>query len=96
MITKRKLLTDEYTRLLSAYESAHKAYCDLIDGKITAYSLGNRSITRAQADLKTLNDFIDRVRLRMCEIEATLSGKPVRGVSRHVFVNPSLTFWGQQ
>lgn len=93
MVTKRQLLTDEYKRLLKSYESASKAFDDLVSGKITSYSLGNRSVTRAQADLKTLMEFIDHTRRRMNELEAILNGRPVRGVSRCVFVDPANTFW---
>lgn len=91
--TYRMKYTDEYDHLKLAYAKARQAYSDLIDGKITSYSLGNRSITRTQADLKTMHEIMNEMLNRMSELEAILNGRPIRKTTRCVFVDPALSPW---
>lgn len=91
--TYRQKYTEEYETLRSAYNKAVHAYSDLIDGKITSYTLGNRSVTRSQADMNALTAFIESSRTRMCELEAILNGRAVRDTTRCVFVEPANSYW---
>ena len=90
--TYREKLILERERLYVEIERAEAAYSDLISGKVTSYSLGNRSVSRTQADLKSLMDFVKTMRARLDEIEALLQGRGMRTKSTSVFVNPSCVF----
>ncbi len=90
--TLREKLTLERARLYDPVEQAELAYSDVISGKVTSYSLGNRSLSRTQADLKSLMDFVAQMRGRINEIEAILQGRGMRSCSTSVFVNPNCVF----
>lgn len=90
--TLREKYILERERLYAEVERAEAAYSDLISGKVTSYSLGNRSLSRTQADLRALMDFVKSQRARIDEIEAILQGRGMRTKSTSVFVNPSCVF----
>ena len=84
--TMREKLTIERENLYREVYRAESGYKDLIEGKISSYSLGNRSLSRTQADLKSLMDFVKQMRARIDEIEAILQGRGCRNVSTSVFI----------
>ena len=88
--TRREWLMKQRSALYKALEDAIKGYDDLISGRISSYSLGNRSITRYAPDLKTLSDFITETENKIAEIEAVLNGRPIRATSRFVYIDPSM------
>ena len=90
--TMREKLEIERERLYTLVYKAEAGYSDLIAGKVSSYTLGNRSLSRTQADLKTLMDFVKQMRAKIDEIEAILQGRGVRTRSTNVYINPSFTF----
>ena len=87
--TKREKYMQEREQLYIAVENARTAYADLASGRITSYTLGNRTVSRNAPDLKAISDFIEWADSRIDELEAILNGDPVRAVTRHVYTMPS-------
>lgn len=87
--TYREKYMLERERLYKAMYAAQAGYDDLISGRVTSYSLGNRSVSRNAPDLKTLRDFIQSCRDQIDELEAILSGRPIRARSTSAFISPS-------
>lgn len=86
----------EYDRLIarriylySILEEMQTAYGDLISGRITSYSLGNRTVTRTPLGLKDLRDAINGVENQIDEIESMLNGRSPRAVTRNSYIMPS-------
>jgi curli biogenesis system outer membrane secretion channel CsgG len=90
--TYREKYMQERERLYRAMYAAQMGYDDLVEGRVTSYSLGNRSMSRNAPDLKTLMDFIKSCKDQIDEIEAILSGRAVRATSTNAFIMPANVF----
>lgn len=86
--TRRTMLIQERNRLSQAISDAFGALTALMDGKITSYSLGTWSISRSQADLDKLRQWIKDTQARLDEIDNILTGRPQRHKSVCVYANP--------
>ena len=86
--TRRTMLIEERNRLSQAIADAFGALTALMDGKITSYSLGTWSISRSQADLDKLRQWIKDTQARLDEIDNILTGRPQRHKSVCVYANP--------
>ena len=86
--TRRAMLIEERNSLSQSIADAFGALTALIDGKITSYSLGTWTISRAQADLDKLKQWLKDARLRIAEIDNILTGRPQRHTSVCVYNNP--------
>ena len=90
--TLRQKLTRERTELYQTREIIHKAITELLGGaSIVSYSLQNRSITRTRADLNSLKTYLREIDDQIAEIEAMLSGRPLRQRSVHTYISPANT-----
>ena len=90
--TLREKLTRERTELYQTREIIHKAVMELVGGAaVTSYTLQNRSITRTRADLGSLKTYLRELDDQIYEIEALLSGRPLRQSTTNVYVNPTNT-----
>ena len=90
--TLREKLTRERTELYQTREIIHKAVTELLGGAaVTSYSLQNRSITRTRADLNSLKAYLAELDSKIDEIEAVLSGRPLRQRSVHTYISPANT-----
>ena len=90
--TLREKLTRERTELYQTREIIHKAITELLGGaSVVSYSLQNRSITRTRADLGSMKAFLRELDDHIDEIEAVLSGRPLRQSTTNVYVNPTNT-----
>ncbi len=86
--TRRTMLIEERSRLSQAIADAFGALTALMNGKITSYSLGTWTISRAQADIDKLKQWLKDARLRLAEIDNILTGRPQRHTSVCVYNNP--------
>lgn len=90
--TLREKLTRERTELYQTREIIHKAVTELLGGEsVVSYSLQNRSVTRTRADLNSLKAFLRELDDQIAEIEAVLSGRPLRQRSVHTYISPANT-----
>ena len=90
--TLKEKLTRERTELYQTREIIHKAITELLGGaSVVSYSLQNRSITRTRADLGSLKAYASELESRIDEIEAVLSGRPLRQRSIHTYISPANT-----
>ena len=90
--TLREKLTRERTELYQTREIIHKAITELLGGaSVVSYSLQNRSITRTRADLGSMKTYLRELDDQIAEIEAILSGRPLRQSTTNVYVNPTNT-----
>lgn len=90
--TLREKLTRERTELYQTREIIHKAVTELLGGEsVVSYSLQNRSITRTRADLNSLKAYLAELESKIDEIEALLSGRPLRQRSVHTYISPANT-----
>ena len=90
--TLREKLTRERTELYQTREIIHKAITELLGGaSVVSYSLQNRSITRTRADLGSMKAYLRELDDQIYEIEALLSGRPLRQSTTNVYVNPTNT-----
>ena len=90
--TLREKLTRERTELYQTREIIHKAITELIGGaSVVSYTLANRSVSKTRADLGSLKTFLKEIDESLCEIEAMLSGRPLRQSTTNVYVNPTNT-----
>ena len=70
----------------------HKAVMELIGGAaVVSYSLQNRSCTKTRADLGSLKTYLRELDGQIDEIEAVLSGRPLRQRSVHTYISPANT-----
>lgn len=97
-MTTPKTLREKYTlerdALYARYDSMNAALNELIAGEATAsYTVGNRSTSVTRANLKDLQDALKIIQGRIDELEAILSGRPVRSISTHSFSQPANVFW---
>ena len=90
--TLREKLTRERAELYQTREIIHKAVTELLGGEsVVSYSLQNRSVTRTRADLNSLKAFLRELDDQISEIEAVLSGRPLRQRSVHTYISPANT-----
>ena len=88
--TLREKLTRERAELYQTREIIHKAITELLSGSaVTSYVLQNRSISKTRADLGSLKAYASELESRIDEIEAVLSGRPLRQSTTNVYVNPT-------
>ena len=90
--TLKEKLTRERTELYQTREIIHKAITELLGGaSVVSYSLQNRSITRTRADLGSMKTYLRELDDQISEIEAVLSGRPLRQRSVHTCISPANT-----
>ena len=90
--TLRQKLLMERTELYQTREIIHKAITELIGGAaVVSYSLQNRSCTKTRADLGSLKTYLRELDGHIDEIEAVLSGRPLRQRSVHTYISPANT-----
>lgn len=86
--TRRAMLIEERNSLSKSIADAFSALTALMNGKITSYNLGTWSISRAQADLDKLRQWLKDAQDRLDEIDNILTGRPRRQKSVCVYSNP--------
>ena len=90
--TLKEKLTRERTELYQTREIIHKAIAELLGGaSVVSYSLQNRSITRTRADLGSMKAYLRELDDQIYELEAMLSGRPLRQRSVHTYISPANT-----
>ena len=90
--TLRERLMMEREELYETRDVIHKAIMELLSGSaVTSYVLQNRSITRTRADLNSLKTYLRELDDQIAEIEAMLSGRPLRQRSVHTYISPANT-----
>ena len=90
--TLREKLTRERTELYQTREIIHKAITELLGGaSVVSYTLANRSVSKTRADLGSLKTYLRELDGQIAEIEAMLSGRPLRQSTTNVYVNPTNT-----
>ena len=90
--TLREKLTRERTELYQTREIIHKAITELLGGaSVVSYTLANRSVSKTRADLGSLKTYLREIDDQIAEIEAMLSGRPLRQSTTNVYVNPTNT-----
>lgn len=88
--TLRERLMMEREELYETRDVIHKAIMELLSGSaVTSYVLQNRSISKTRADLGSLKAYASELESRIDELEALLSGRPLRQSTTNVYVNPS-------
>ena len=90
--TLKEKLTRERTELYQTREIIHKAITELLGGaSVVSYTLANRSVSKTRADLGSLKTYLREIDDQIAEIEALLSGRPLRQSTTNVYVNPTNT-----
>ena len=90
--TLRQKLLMERTELYQTREIIHNAITELIGGAaVTSYVLANRSVSKTRADLGSLKTYLREIDDQIAEIEAVLSGRPLRQRSVHTYISPANT-----
>lgn len=90
--TLRERLMMEREELYETRGIIHKAVMELIGGAaVVSYSLQNRSCTKTRADLGSLKAFLRELDDQISELEAVLSGRPLRQRSVHTYISPANT-----
>ena len=90
--TLKEKLTRERAELYQTRDILHKAITELLGGaSVVSYSLQNRSITRTRADLGSMKAYLRELDDQISEIEAVLSGRPLRQRSVHTYISPANT-----
>ena len=90
--TLKEKLTRERTELYQTREIIHKAITELLGGaSVVSYTLANRSVSKTRADLGSLKTYLRELDDQISEIEALLSGRPLRQSTTNVYVNPTNT-----
>ena len=88
---RQKLLMDR-EELYQTREIIHKAITELLGGAaVVSYSLQNRSVSKTRADLGSLKTYLREIDDQIAEIEAHLSGRPLRQRSVHTYISPANT-----
>ena len=88
--TLKEKLTRERTELYQTREIIHKAITELLGGaSVVSYTLANRSVSKTRADLGSLKTYLREIDDQIAEIEALLSGRPLRQSTTKVYVNPT-------
>ena len=90
--TLRERLMMEREESYATLSIIRNAINELVAGAaVTSYTLQNRSISRTRADLGSLKAYAAELESRIYEIEAMLSGRPLRQSTTNVYVNPTNT-----
>ena len=90
--TLKEKLIRERTELYQTREIIHKAIMELVRGAaVTSYVLQNRSVSKTRADLGSLRSSLKEIDESLCELEAVLSGRPLRQRSVHTYISPANT-----
>ena len=90
--TLKEKLTRERTELYQTREIIHKAITELLGGAaVVSYTLANRSVSKTRADLGSLKTYLREIDDQIAEIEAHLSGRPLRQRSVHTYISPANT-----
>lgn len=90
--TLREKLTRERTELYKTREIIFNAINELVGGAaVVSYSLQNRSVSKTRADLGSLKTYLRELDDQISEIEALLSGRPLRQRSVHTYISPANT-----
>ena len=90
--TLRERLMMEREELYETRDVIHKAIMELLSGSaVTSYVLQNRSISKTRADLGSLKTYLRELDGQIDEIEAVLSGRPLRQRSVHTYISPANT-----
>ena len=90
--TLRERLMMEREELYETRGIIHKAVMELIGGAaVVSYSLQNRSVSKTRADLGSLKTYLRELDDQISEIEAVLSGRPLRQRSVHTYISPANT-----
>lgn len=96
--TLREKLSRERTELYQMRDTIHGAIMSLVAGEaVVSYTLQNRSCTKTRADLNSLKAFLKDLDGQIDELEAILSGRPLRQKTVHTYTSPANTippfFW---
>ena len=95
--TLREKLTRERTELYQMRETIHGAIMQLVAGEaVVSYVLQNRSVSKTRADLGSLKTYLAELDNKIDELEAVLSGRPLRQKTVHTYISPANTippFW---
>ena len=90
--TLRQRLMMEREELYETRDVIHKAIMELLSGSaVTSYVLQNRSVSKTRADLGSLKTYLRELDGQIDEIEAVLSGRPLRQRSVHTYISPANT-----
>ena len=88
--TLRERLMMEREEAYATLSIIRNAITELLSGaSVVSYSLQNRSISKTRADLGSLKAYASELESRIDEIEAVLSGRPLRQSTTNVYVNPT-------
>ena len=90
--TLRERLMMDREELYETRGIIHKAVMELVGGAaVVSYSLQNRSCTKTRADLGSLKTYLRELDGQIDEVEAVLSGRPLRQRSVHTYISPANT-----
>ena len=90
--TLRERLMMDREELYETRGIIHKAVMELVGGAaVTSYTLANRSVSKTRADLGSLKTYLRELDGQIDEIEAVLSGRPLRQRSVHTYISPANT-----
>ena len=88
--TLRQKLLQDRERLYETRNILFNAINELVGGAaVTSYVLQNRSVSKTRADLGSLRASLKEIDDQIAEIEAMLSGRPLRQSTTNVYVNPT-------
>lgn len=92
--TLREKYSQQREELYTIRAALNGAINDLLAGElVTTYAIGNRSRTVTTANLKDLQDSLKNIDARIDEIEAILSGRPIRSTQTHSYIQPAATWF---
>ena len=90
--TLKEKLTQDRARLYETRNILFNAITELVGGAaVTSYTLQNRSVSKTRADLGSLRLSLTEIDESLCELEAVLSGRPLRQRSVHTYISPANT-----
>ena len=90
--TLRERLIMDREELYETRGIIHKAVMELIGGaSVVSYTLANRSVSKTRADLGSLKTYLRELDGQIDELEAVLSGRPLRQRSVHTYISPANT-----
>ena len=88
--TLKEKLTQDRAKLYEIRGIIFNAVTELIGGAaVVSYSLQNRSVSKTRADLGSLKTYLRELDDQISEIEALLSGRPLRQSTTNIYVNPT-------
>ena len=90
--TLRAKLEQDRAKLYEIRGIIFNAVTELIGGAaVVSYSLQNRSVSKTRADLGSLKTYLRELDDQISELEAVLSGRPLRQRSVHTYISPANT-----